>query len=63
MGSASHLLSVWAQVYVAFQAGGFIASHLSKRLKTEGHYLICADWKRNSHMSVSTYRRPTLPPV
>ena len=36
-------------------AGGFIASHLAKRLKTEGHYLVCADWKRNSFMPV---RRP-----
>lgn len=36
-------------------AGGFIASHLAKRLKSEGHYLVCADWKRNSFMPV---RRP-----
>lgn len=34
-------------------AGGFIASHLAKRLKSEGHYLVCADWKRNDHMAVS----------
>lgn len=33
-------------------AGGFIASHLAKRLKSEGHYLVCADWKRNSFMPV-----------
>jgi GDP-D-mannose 3',5'-epimerase len=31
-------------------AGGFIASHLAKRLKTEGHYVIGVDWKRNEHM-------------
>ena len=40
---------------MAVQAGGFIASHLAKRLKSEGHYLVCSDWKRNSHMSVSTH--------
>lgn len=34
-------------------AGGFIASHLAKRLKSEGHYVIAADWKRNEHFSVS----------
>jgi GDP-D-mannose 3',5'-epimerase len=31
-------------------AGGFIASHLAKRLKAEGHYVIAADWKTNVHM-------------
>lgn len=31
-------------------AGGFIASHLAKRLKSEGHFVVCADWKRNDHM-------------
>lgn len=34
-------------------AGGFIASHLAKRLKSEGHYVIACDWKRNEHFSVS----------
>jgi GDP-D-mannose 3',5'-epimerase len=34
-------------------AGGFIASHLAKRLKSEGHYIIACDWKRNEHFSVS----------
>jgi GDP-D-mannose 3', 5'-epimerase len=34
-------------------AGGFIASHLAKRLKSEGHYIVAADWKRNEHMNVS----------
>ena len=33
-------------------AGGFIASHLAKRLKSEGHYLVACDWKRNEHMPV-----------
>mmetsp|Transcript_21564 Transcript_21564/g.36732 ORF Transcript_21564/g.36732 Transcript_21564/m.36732 type:complete len:412 (-) Transcript_21564:554-1789(-) len=31
-------------------AGGFIASHLGKRLKSEGHYIVACDWKRNEHM-------------
>lgn len=33
-------------------AGGFIASHLAKRLKAEGHYILGCDWKRNEHMPV-----------
>jgi GDP-D-mannose 3',5'-epimerase len=36
-------------------AGGFIASHLAKRLKSEGHYVIACDWKRNEHFSVSLW--------
>eukprot|EP00898_Chlorokybus_atmophyticus_P008497 jgi/Chlat1/8649/Chrsp87S08033 len=32
-------------------AGGFIASHLARRLKSEGHYIIGADWKKNEHMT------------
>lgn len=31
-------------------AGGFIASHLAKRLKSEGYYVIAADWKKNEFM-------------
>jgi len=30
-------------------AGGFIASHLAKRLKSEGHFVVGCDWKRNEH--------------
>lgn len=41
-------------------AGGFIASHLAKRLKSEGHYVVACDWKRNEHYSVS-YHRATGP--
>ena len=33
-------------------AGGFIASHLARRLKKEGHYIVAVDWKRNEHMTV-----------
>ena len=29
-----------------------ICSHLAKRLKSEGHYIIGCDWKRNEHMPV-----------
>jgi len=32
-------------------AGGFIASHIARRLKTEGHYIIASDWKKNEHMT------------
>jgi GDP-D-mannose 3',5'-epimerase len=29
--------------------GGFIGSHLAKRLKNEGHHVVVADWKRNEY--------------
>mmetsp|Transcript_32850 Transcript_32850/g.63238 ORF Transcript_32850/g.63238 Transcript_32850/m.63238 type:complete len:153 (-) Transcript_32850:42-500(-) len=31
-------------------AGGFIASHLARRLKAEGHYVRGVDWKENEYM-------------
>jgi len=31
-------------------AGGFIGSHLAKRLKEEGHYIRAVDWKENEYM-------------
>ncbi|MEW5306081.1 MAG: hypothetical protein WDW38_010018 [Sanguina aurantia] len=36
-------------------AGGFIASHLAKRLKAEGHYIVACDWKRNEHFEESVF--------
>ena len=36
-------------------AGGFIASHLARRLKSEGHYIVACDWKRNEHMPVGLH--------
>ena len=43
-------------------AGGFIASHLAKRLKEEGHHVVGCDWKRNEHMPVRiTDRTPVYP--
>jgi NAD(P)-dependent dehydrogenase (short-subunit alcohol dehydrogenase family) len=33
-------------------AGGFIGSHLAKRLKSEGCFVVGCDWKRNEHMKV-----------
>ena len=33
-------------------AGVFIASHLAKRLKSEGHFIVGGEWKRNEHMPV-----------
>jgi GDP-D-mannose 3',5'-epimerase len=29
--------------------GGFIGSHLARRLKLAGHYVICADWQKNTY--------------
>ena len=43
-------------------AGGFIASHLAKRLKEEGHHIVACDWKRNEHMSVSSSTSKTRAP-
>ena len=36
-------------------AGGFIASHLAKRLKEEGHYVIGVDWKENEYMKEADF--------
>jgi GDP-D-mannose 3',5'-epimerase len=36
-------------------AGGFIGSHLAKRLKNEGHFVVGADWKRNEYFEESEF--------
>ena len=36
-------------------AGGFIASHLAKRLKEEGHFVRAVDWKENEYMPESMF--------
>ena len=36
-------------------AGGFIASHLAKRLKEEGHFVRAVDWKENEYMKESDF--------
>mmetsp|Transcript_38860 Transcript_38860/g.126062 ORF Transcript_38860/g.126062 Transcript_38860/m.126062 type:complete len:155 (-) Transcript_38860:528-992(-) len=36
-------------------AGGFIASHLAKRLKEEGHWIRAVDWKENEYMKEGTF--------
>ena len=41
-------------------AGGFIASHLARRLKKEGHYIVAVDWKRNEHMTVCVCTRRSM---
>jgi len=35
--------------------GGFIGSHLAKRLLEAGHYVIAADWKKNEHFKVEEF--------
>eukprot|EP00501_MAST-03F_sp_TOSAG23-6_P001307 GSMAST32.ASY1.ANO1.1355.1 assembled CDS len=35
--------------------GGFIGSHLAKRLKNDGFYVVCVDWKRNEFMEESEF--------
>jgi len=35
--------------------GGFIGSHLAKRLLEEGHYVVCADWSRNEYFKESDF--------
>ena len=34
---------------------GFIGSHLARRLLEEGHYVICADWKRNEYFQENEF--------
>jgi len=34
---------------------GFIGSHIAKRFKEEGHYVICADWKENEFMEPAEF--------
>ena len=36
-------------------AGGCIASHLSKRLKADGHFVRGVDWKENEYMEPSEF--------
>jgi len=36
-------------------AGGFIASHLARRLKNEGHFVRGVDWKENEHMTADEF--------
>ena len=35
--------------------GGFIGSHLAKRLKEEGNYVVVADWQNNEYFKVEEY--------
>lgn len=35
--------------------GGFIGSHIAKKLKAEGCYVVCADWKTNEFMEVAEF--------
>lgn len=35
--------------------GGFIGSHLAKRLKADGQYVVAADWKRNEYFEESEF--------
>ena len=36
-------------------AGGFIGSHLAKRLKGEGHWVRAVDWKENEYMAENDF--------
>ena len=36
-------------------AGGFIGSHLAKRLKEEGHFVRAVDWKENEYMPTESF--------
>jgi nucleoside-diphosphate-sugar epimerase len=36
-------------------AGGFIGSHLAKRLKSEGHWVRAVDWKENEYMAEADF--------
>eukprot|EP01101_Sappina_pedata_P011797 TRINITY_DN7988_c0_g1_i1.p1 TRINITY_DN7988_c0_g1~~TRINITY_DN7988_c0_g1_i1.p1 ORF type:complete len:365 (-),score=173.36 TRINITY_DN7988_c0_g1_i1:125-1147(-) len=36
-------------------AGGFIGSHVAKRLKEEGHYVVAADWSENLYFTTEQF--------
>ncbi len=50
MSSSSTPLVTGKKVLVA-GGGGFIGSHLARRLKKDGNYVVVADWKRNEFMT------------
>lgn len=50
MSSSSTPLVTGKKVLVA-GGGGFIGSHLARRLKKDGNYVVVADWKRNDFMT------------
>jgi GDP-D-mannose 3',5'-epimerase len=35
--------------------GGFIGSHLARRMLKEGHYVVCADWKKNEYFQENEF--------
>ena len=35
--------------------GGFIGSHLALKLRSEGHWVRCCDWKANAYMEPSEF--------
>ena len=35
--------------------GGFIGSYIAKKLKSEGCYVVCADWKENEFMAIEEF--------
>lgn len=39
---------------------GFIGSHLAKRLKAAGWYVVCADWKANEFMEPKVQKHPEM---
>ncbi|CAF3732870.1 unnamed protein product [Adineta steineri] len=43
-------INICRQLRILVAGGaGFIGSHLARRLLKEGHYVICADWKKNEY--------------
>ncbi|GAB5033498.1 nad-dependent epimerase dehydratase [Nannochloropsis oceanica] len=50
MSNSSTPLVTGKKVLVA-GGGGFIGSHLARRLKKDGNYVVVADWKRNEFMT------------
>lgn len=35
--------------------GGFIGSHIAKKLYEDGHYVICSDWKKNEYFEENQF--------
>ena len=51
MSSSSTTPLVTGKKVLVAGGGGFIGSHLARRLKKDGNYVVVADWKRNEFMT------------
>ncbi|CAF1424492.1 unnamed protein product [Didymodactylos carnosus] len=51
-----HPININSKLRILVTGGaGFIGSHLARRLVKEGHYIVCADWKRNDYFQENEF--------